>query len=124
MVSGQRSASADSSILWLCWASGLVAQAQAEVRRIAALKLAQAANVAAGQPAEVPMTDEEIAKPETISFDRLALAGDNVRAKIRSLAAAGTIGTKEGVAAILGEMGVAVPEEKSAKPKKEKVRHG
>ncbi|MCE6967522.1 type IV secretory system conjugative DNA transfer family protein [Cereibacter sphaeroides] len=101
---------------------------EAEVRRIAALKLAQAANVATGQPAEVPMTDEEIANPSTISFDRLALAGDNVRAKIKSLAAAGTIGTKEGVAAILGEMGVAVPEEKPAKParapKKEKARHG
>ena len=73
--------------------------------KLAGLKAFQAANVANGEPTEVPMTDEEIANPEGISFDRLALSGQKAQAKIKELNKAGQVGTRKGAADILAALG-------------------
>ena len=82
-----------------------VSTLQTSFDKLAGLKAFQAANVANGAPAEVPMTDEEIANPESISFDRLALSGQKAQAKIKELNKAGQVGTRKGAADILAALG-------------------
>lgn len=80
------------------------------VRRLTTLKNFHAENVANGEPSEVPMTDEEIANPGGISFDRLSLSNGDVQQKIQGLNKSGKIGTAEGAREVLAALGVSVPE--------------
>ena len=76
------------------------------VKKLTALRQFQAENVANGQPAEVPMTDEEIANPSGISFDRLSLSNTDVQQKIKALNKAGKIGSPEAAKNVLDALGV------------------
>lgn len=78
---------------------------QEKVDHILSLQAAHAENIAKGEPAEVPMSDEEIADPSTISYERLSLTGHQQQAKIAELNTAGTIGTKEGAIDLLEAFG-------------------
>lgn len=51
------------------------------------------------------MSEEEIADPGTISYERLSLMGHQQQAKIAELNTAGTIGTKEGAIELLEAFG-------------------
>jgi type IV secretion system protein VirD4 len=53
-------------------------------------------NVANGQPAEVEMTEEEIADPSKITFERLHLQKREARDKISELKEAGRINSQNG----------------------------
>ncbi|MGY9048366.1 conjugal transfer protein [Puniceibacterium antarcticum] len=68
-------------------------------------KASQAQNVANGEPAEVPMTDEEITNPAGISFERLKLSAPEAQAKIAELNTAGKVATPKGAAEILAALG-------------------
>lgn len=89
------------------------------VDQLADLRTAQAENVARGEPAEVPMTEEEIANPAGISFDRLSLSSQQAQAKIAELNTAGQVGTRKGAAEILAALGCDV-----APAKRERTGYG
>lgn len=75
-----------------------------EVERIRLLGAFQQANVANGDPSEVDMTPEEIANPDTISADRLALADTKARAKVAELIESNRLTSKEGTHELLSTL--------------------
>ena len=65
------------------------------------------------------MTEEEIANPAGISFDRLSLSSQQAQAKIAELNTAGQVGTRKGAAEILAALGCDV-----APAKRERTGYG
>ena len=62
--------------------------------------------MASGKPAEVPMTDEEVADPSGISFEKLALDSAGLTEKIAKLSTTRKLTTPQGTHDILAALGV------------------
>ncbi|MBY6141956.1 type IV secretory system conjugative DNA transfer family protein [Leisingera daeponensis] len=76
------------------------------VARLTLLKGFQEANMASGKPAEVPMTDEEVADPSGISFEKMALDSTGLTEKIAKLSTTQKLATPQGTHDILAALGV------------------